>query len=52
MDEAITISLLEYSQLLEDRDFLYALQQAGVDNWEGYSYACRIAEGEDPDDLF
>lgn len=40
MDE-VTISKEEYEDLLEDRDWLRALRDAGVDNWEGYSYACQ-----------
>lgn len=33
--------------LEEDREFLYALQAAGVDNWNGYEYACKIYNGEE-----
>jgi hypothetical protein len=33
--------------LEEDRDFLYALQAAGVDNWCGYGEACKIYNGEE-----
>lgn len=33
--------------LEEDREFLYALQAAGVDNWNGYEFACRIYNGEE-----
>jgi hypothetical protein len=40
----ITITKKEYDQLLEDSEFLEALKQAGVDNWDGYSYACEIQE--------
>ena len=39
MDSTITISTKEYEDLLEDSKFLDALRQAGVDNWEGYSFA-------------
>ncbi|MFD9950816.1 hypothetical protein ACFWYW_58680 [Nonomuraea sp. NPDC059023] len=34
------------AELGEDSAFLNALQTAGVDNWDGYSYACEIARGE------
>ena len=37
----------EYTQLTADSDFLAALDAAGVDNWEGYSAAFRILEGEE-----
>lgn len=40
----VTISLEEYASLQEDREFLNALQYAGVDNWEGYYYARRYME--------
>ena len=44
MDETtkeITISEKEYESLLEDRNKLYALEGAGVDNWEGYGDAMQ-----------
>ena len=44
MDENITISKKEYEKLLKDSEFLEALRQAGVDNWDGYSYAFEILE--------
>ena len=37
----------EYTRLTADSDFLAALEAAGVDNWEHYSDAYRILEGED-----
>ena len=30
----------------EDVEFLCALRSAGVDNWEGYEFACKIYNGE------
>lgn len=30
----------------EDVEFLYALETAGVDNWDGYELACKIYKGE------
>lgn len=47
MEETITITKKEYDQLVEDQRFLYALQGAGVDNWEGYSYALELLEEDD-----
>lgn len=38
----VTISMTDYKELLEDQRLLTALQAAGVDNWEGYSYALEI----------
>jgi hypothetical protein len=40
--ENVILTKEEYESLLEDSLFLEALQSAGVDNWEGYSYACEI----------
>lgn len=37
----VSISLKEYSQLMRDSDFLNCLRNAGVDNWDGYDYACE-----------
>lgn len=42
MEETITITKAEYNSLKEDQDLLLALQSAGVDNWEGYSYAREL----------
>jgi hypothetical protein len=51
-DDQVVISKAEYDSLVDDRDFRYALEAAGVDNWEGYSIAWRIFEGElDEDDI-
>ena len=41
-EEQVTISKAEYERLLEDQRFLDALSAAGVDNWDGYSYALEI----------
>jgi len=34
----VTIDEAEYEQLQKDSEFLRNLQDAGVDNWEGYHY--------------
>jgi hypothetical protein len=44
----VSLTQAEYDSLKRDSDFLQALESAGVDNWEGYSYAWQILEGEDP----
>ena len=41
-EETVTISLKEYDQLLNDSDWLAALEDAGVDNWEGFEHAQEI----------
>lgn len=41
----------ELEQILADHEedvaFLYALETAGVDNWDGYELACKIYSEED-----
>ena len=44
MTEKIEIDKEKYNELIEDQKFLQALFLAGVDNWEGYEEAQRIAE--------
>ncbi len=44
MEETVTISKEEYESLLEDQKLLQCLQDAGVDNWEGYDYAMEMME--------
>lgn len=45
-NETVNITRAEHEQLLEDQQFLRALQAAGVNNWEGYSEAQEILEDE------
>jgi hypothetical protein len=40
----VTITREEYDALLQDSKFLQALEAAGVDNWEGYSFAMEDVE--------
>jgi hypothetical protein len=40
----ITIDKGEYERLLADAFWLMCLEHAGVDNWEGYSYATDLKE--------
>lgn len=39
MSNTVTIPVEEYEDLLDDALLLACLRGAGVDNWEGYSYA-------------
>lgn len=39
LDELVCLSHNEYADLLTARERLYALEGAGVDNWDGYSEA-------------
>lgn len=47
MDEMITISLKEYIQLKKDSDWLYYLECAGVDNWDGFDYALELKKQDE-----
>ena len=47
MEDTVTISKKEYESLLEKVEFLNCLQACGVDNWDGYSDAHEMMEGED-----
>ena len=47
MEETVTISAEEYEYLLDRANKLSALEAAGVDNWEGYSYALEIMEDDE-----
>ncbi len=40
----VTITREEYETLLRDSDVLQALENAGVDNWEGYKFAMEDVE--------
>ena len=37
--EMVLIPKSEYESLLEDSRWLQCLEDAGVDNWQGYDYA-------------
>lgn len=51
IEEEVTIKLSEYNELLKSANKLSALECAGVDNWDGYSYAMsEFYEGEDDDE--
>lgn len=44
----VTITEEEYISLQEDSHWLSCLENAGVDNWDGYDYAREIfQEGEE-----
>lgn len=39
IEETITIPLDEYEELKAEQKFLACLNDAGVDNWDGYDFA-------------
>ena len=46
MEEMITISKEEYDKLIERNTWISALEEAGVDNWEGYDEAIKIFDSK------
>ncbi len=44
--EAVVIRIDEYQSLLEDRMWLNALRDAGVDNWRGIEFASELFDKE------
>ena len=46
LQEVLAYKHLEYLELEKRDKFLSALEQAGVDNWSGYSHAYEILEAE------
>jgi hypothetical protein len=42
MSDEVTISKDEYDRLMDSERLLDALIAAGVDNWDGYSYALEL----------
>lgn len=38
----VTISQEEYDELIKAQEWLFALEAAGVDNWDGYEEALEI----------
>jgi hypothetical protein len=47
MEEQVTITKKEYDQLKKDSIWLCCLEEAGVDNWEGISYAYELRNEEE-----
>lgn len=45
--EVVTISKIEYNDLLDDQKLLLCLQSAGVDNWLGYDFALEMYLDDD-----
>ncbi len=44
--DTVTIPKKEYDSLVEDAFLLQCLQNAGVDNWEGWDYALQEFHNE------
>lgn len=45
-NENVTITKKEYDELNADQRKLNALENAGVDNWDGYDFAMEALEVE------
>lgn len=50
MEEVITVPKAKWEELLKRLSWLHALEDAGVDNWEGISYAHELFNEEYKDD--
>ena len=46
-EETITITKKEYDKLVKDSTWLSYLEAAGVDNWDGSSYAYEMQEEDE-----
>ena len=49
LSDTVTISRGEFNELMERDAWLSCLEEAGVDNWEGISYAYELLEEKDND---
>jgi hypothetical protein len=47
-EEMVTITKKEYDNLIKDSTFLGALEEAGVDNWQGIDIAIDMINERDP----
>lgn len=47
LQEIVTITQQEYDRLYEVDTFMYCLEAAGVDNWDGYDFAKEILEDQE-----
>ncbi len=47
MERTVTIPESEYNELKRDARWLACLENAGVDNWEGISFAHELMSEED-----
>ncbi len=43
-EQMVTIPLKDWESAVEDQTWLRCLEDAGVDNWEGISFACQLLE--------
>lgn len=46
-EETVTIPKKEYEELLESQQWLGYLEAAGVDDWEGVSFAYDLSQGDE-----
>lgn len=47
VEHAVSIPARRYADLVAAEKFLAALYAAGLDNWEGYSFAMETAAGQE-----
>lgn len=51
MEEKVEITKLEYDTLIERSEWLDHLENAGVDNWSGYSVAQELSKESRMEDM-
>lgn len=51
-EEFYLVPRAEYDKGVDEINWLYCLEAAGVDNWEGYDVAMRMLNGESEDGDF
>lgn len=49
-NDPVILTMHEWKMIDKELGFLQALRDAGVDNWEGYGYACEMAASEGDDE--
>lgn len=52
MEPKVEITQREYTQLLEDSAWLCALENAGVDNWDGIDFARELYNEHNSEDEY
>lgn len=46
----VTIPMVEYASLQEDKRWRTCIENAGVDNWSGFNWAMKEFYGDDEDE--
>jgi len=49
-EDLITISVKKYKRLIRDSEMLQCLENAGVDNWDGWGEALSMMDKDEDDE--